>query len=54
MYCFDFYFIEMVSWDSAGGPVVKNLPSNAGRVQSLVAELRPTCHGAIKLVRHNY
>ena len=35
MYCFDFYFIEMLSWDLAGGPVVKNLPSNVGSESSI-------------------
>jgi len=35
MYCFDFCFIEMLSWDLAGGPVVKNLPSNAGSENSI-------------------
>ena len=35
MYCFDFCFIETLSWDLAGGPVVKNLPSNAGSESSI-------------------
>ena len=41
------------SWDLPGGPVVKNLPANAGdRVQSLVRE-DPTCLGATKALCHN-
>ena len=44
MYCFDFYFIEMVSWDSAGGPVVKNLPSNAGSESSIPGGRTKTPH----------
>ena len=40
--------------DFPGGSVVKDLPYNWGTwVQSLVQE-DPTCHGATKLVHHNY
>ena len=42
------------SWDFPGGPVVKNLPANAGdRVRSLVWE-DPKCPGAVKPLGHNY
>ena len=40
--------------DSPGGAVVKNcLPMQATQVQALVQE-DSTCHGATKLVCHNY
>ena len=37
-----------------GGPVVKNLPADAGDMGSIPGPEDPTCHGAIKPVRHNY
>ena len=41
-------------WDFPGGPVVKNPPGNAATwVRSPVWE-DPICHGASKLMRHNY
>ena len=40
--------------DFPGGPVVKNLPANAGtQVQSLFQE-DPMCHRATKPICHNY
>ena len=39
--------------DFLGGPVVKNLPANAGPMGSLIQE-DSTCSGADKPMRHNY
>ena len=42
------------SSDFPGGPVVKNLPANAGdTVRSLLRE-DSTCRGATKPMHHNY
>ena len=42
------------SWDFPGGPVVKNLPSNArDQVQFLVRELRSQVSRATKPMYHN-
>ena len=37
-----------------GGPVVKNLPTNAGDTASLLVWEYPTCHKATKPMCHNY
>ena len=42
-------------WDKPGGPVVKNLPSNAGDEGSAPGQGQdPTCSGATKPVSHSY
>ena len=46
---------EMRAWDSPGGPVVMNPPSNAGDTGSIPgwgAKI-PTCRGATKPVRRS-
>ena len=60
-HCFVFFFSSItpslkVSNDTnfRGGPVVKNLSANAGDMGSIPGPEDPTCHGAIKPMRHNY
>ena len=40
--------------DFPGGPLVKNLPANAGDTGSSLIQEDSTCHGATKPVCHNY
>ena len=37
-----------------GGPMVKNLPANAGDMGSVLVQEDPTCCGATKPMCHNY
>ena len=41
-------------WGFPGGPVVKNPPANSGDILWFVVQEDTTCHGAAKLVCHNY
>ena len=49
-------FIEIKPYglDFPGGPVVKNLPANAGDMGSTPDPRRPHMHGATKPVHHNF
>ena len=41
-------------WDFLGGPVVRNLPANAGNMGSIPGLEDPTCCEATKPLCHNY
>ena len=51
-----FYYINIKSLfrNAPGGPVVKNLPINAGDMSSIPGPEDSTCLGASKLLCHNY
>ena len=46
--------VEMKGQNFPGGPVVKNLPANAGDLGSVTGPGRFTCRGATRPVGHNY